>query len=196
MLQAPRDGDDHDLRSRAQRGVRHVTVFLAIGSISEEEALFFRGTLGPTLVQPTSTPWNIVEARAVCNRLPGGSRASRESCLLQFFHRLCYRFLQSTFPRERFRLCLVNNRPSRAQKMDPELDVGHLRPGVSDLRFMLPVLFSEGVRKGRISEERFVEVTSSAAAKTLGLYPERGVVRARTVDCVKCRAGGRAAPLS
>ena len=67
---------------------------------------------------------------------------------------------------------------TRAQKMDPELDVGHLRPGVSDLRFMLPVLFSEGVRKGRISEERFVEVTSSAAAKPRSFsspkrYPER-----------------------
>ena len=70
---------------------------------------------------------------------------------------------------------------TRAQKMDPELDVGHLRPGVSDLRFMLPVLFSEGVRKGRISEERFVEVTSSAAAKIFGLYPERGVVREGSV---------------
>ncbi len=70
---------------------------------------------------------------------------------------------------------------TRAQKMDPELDIGRLRPGVSDLRFMLPVLFSEGVRKGRISEERFVEVTSSAAAKTFGLYPERGVVREGSV---------------
>ena len=70
---------------------------------------------------------------------------------------------------------------TRAQKMDPELDVGHLRPGVSDLRFMLPVLFSEGVRKGRISQERFVEVTSSAAAKTFGLYPKRGVVREGSV---------------
>ena len=43
------------------------------------------------------------------------------------------------------------------------------------------VLFSEGVRKGRISEERFVEVTSTAAAKTFGLYPERGVVREGSV---------------
>ena len=70
---------------------------------------------------------------------------------------------------------------TRAQKMDPELDIGRLRPGVSDLRFMLPLLFSEGVRKGRISEERFVEVTSTAAAKTFGLYPERGVVREGSV---------------
>ncbi len=66
---------------------------------------------------------------------------------------------------------------TREQKLDPELDVGRLRPGVSDLRFMRPVLFSEGVRKGGISEERFVEATSTAAARTFGLYPERGTVR-------------------
>ncbi|HSF14970.1 MAG TPA: amidohydrolase family protein [Vicinamibacteria bacterium] len=65
---------------------------------------------------------------------------------------------------------------TRAQKMDPELDIGKLRPGVSDLRFMLPVLYSEGVRKGRLTAERFVEVTSTAAARTFGLFPERGTV--------------------
>jgi dihydropyrimidinase len=66
---------------------------------------------------------------------------------------------------------------TRAQKMDPELNVGRLRPGVSDLRFVRPVLFSEGVGKGRISAERYVEVTSTAAAKAFGLYPDRGVIR-------------------
>ena len=66
---------------------------------------------------------------------------------------------------------------TRAQKMAPERDVGNLRPGVSDLRFMLAVLYSEGVRRGRISVERFVEVVSTGAARTFGLYPERGVVR-------------------
>ena len=65
----------------------------------------------------------------------------------------------------------------RAQKMDPELNVGRLRPGVSDLRFVRPVLFSEGVRRGRISAERYVEVTSTAAARSFGLYPDRGVIR-------------------
>jgi dihydropyrimidinase len=70
---------------------------------------------------------------------------------------------------------------TRAQKMDRHLHVGRLRPGVSDLRFMLPVLYSEGVRKGRISQERFVEVTSRAAAKTFGLYPERGVLRENAI---------------
>jgi dihydropyrimidinase len=66
---------------------------------------------------------------------------------------------------------------TRAQKMDPELDIARLRPGVSDLRFVRPVLFSEGVRRGRISAERFVEVTSTAAARAFGLYPDRGVIR-------------------
>ena len=66
---------------------------------------------------------------------------------------------------------------TRAQKMDPALDVGRLRPGVSDLRFVRPVLFSEGVRKGRLSLERYVEVTATAAAKAFGLHPDRGVLR-------------------
>jgi dihydropyrimidinase len=66
---------------------------------------------------------------------------------------------------------------TREQKMDPELDVSRLRPGVSDLRYVRPVLFSEGVNKGRITAERFVEVTSTAPARAFGLYPERGVVR-------------------
>ncbi|MEQ8330433.1 MAG: amidohydrolase family protein [Longimicrobiales bacterium] len=66
---------------------------------------------------------------------------------------------------------------TRAQKMDPALHVGRLRPGVSDLRFVRPVLWSEGVARGRITEERFVEVTATAAARTFGLFPERGVIR-------------------
>jgi dihydropyrimidinase len=66
---------------------------------------------------------------------------------------------------------------TREQKLDPELDISRLRPGVSDLRFMLPVLYSEGVRRGRITAERFVELVSTAAARTFGLFPERGVVR-------------------
>ncbi|MDH3272230.1 MAG: amidohydrolase family protein [Gemmatimonadota bacterium] len=66
---------------------------------------------------------------------------------------------------------------TRAQKMDPQLDVGRLRPGVSDLRFVRPVLYSEGVAKGRLTPERYVEVTSTAAARAFGLYPDRGVLR-------------------
>ncbi len=66
---------------------------------------------------------------------------------------------------------------TRAQKLDPELDIDRLRPGVSDLRFVRPVLFSEGVQRGRMSLGRYVDVTSTAAAKAFGLYPDRGVIR-------------------
>ncbi len=65
---------------------------------------------------------------------------------------------------------------SREQKMNPSLDVENLRPGVPNLQEMLPVLFSEGVVTGRLSAERFVEITSSNPAKLFGLHPRKGTV--------------------
>jgi dihydropyrimidinase len=41
---------------------------------------------------------------------------------------------------------------------------------------MLPMLYSEGVRTGRISLGRFVEVISTNAAKLFGLYPRKGTI--------------------
>lgn len=38
------------------------------------------------------------------------------------------------------------------------------------------MLYSEGVLKGRLTLERFVQVTSTNAANLLGLYPQKGVV--------------------
>ncbi|HYM68470.1 MAG TPA: amidohydrolase family protein [bacterium] len=63
---------------------------------------------------------------------------------------------------------------SLAAKLDPTLSVAELRPGVENLETQLPLLYSEGVRAGRISLERFVEVTSTNAAKLFGLYPQKG----------------------
>jgi dihydropyrimidinase len=40
------------------------------------------------------------------------------------------------------------------------------------------MLYSEGVRRGRISLRRFVEVTSTNAARLFGLYPKKGAVAA------------------
>jgi dihydropyrimidinase len=70
---------------------------------------------------------------------------------------------------------------TRAQKLDPALTVTNLRPGVSDLQFMLPMYFSEGVGKRRLPVERFVATTSTNAARIFGLYPERGVIRERSL---------------
>jgi dihydropyrimidinase len=63
------------------------------------------------------------------------------------------------------------------QKLDPSLTFERHRPGVNNLQVMLPMLFSEGVRKGRISLERFVAVTSTNAARLFGLYPRKGTIR-------------------
>ena len=65
---------------------------------------------------------------------------------------------------------------SLAAKLDPALDVVNLRPGVENLQTMLPMLYSEGVRTGRISLSRFVEVTATNAAKLFGLYPRKGTL--------------------
>jgi dihydropyrimidinase len=49
--------------------------------------------------------------------------------------------------------------------------------GLPGLEFRMPILFSEGFMKKRISLSRFSEVTSTNAAKIFGLYPKKGVIR-------------------
>lgn len=65
---------------------------------------------------------------------------------------------------------------TREQKLDPELDIRNLRPGVANLQTMLPVFFSEGVVRRKLPLERFVAVTSTNAARLFGLYPRKGVI--------------------
>jgi dihydropyrimidinase len=63
-----------------------------------------------------------------------------------------------------------------AAKLDPALDVVTARQGVADLETLMPMLFSEGVTTGRISLDRFVELTSANAARLFGLYPRKGAI--------------------
>ena len=65
---------------------------------------------------------------------------------------------------------------TREQKLDPAQSVVQHRAGMSNLQVMLPMLYSEGVRDGRISLERFVEVTAGNPAKLFGLYPRKGAI--------------------
>ncbi len=62
------------------------------------------------------------------------------------------------------------------EKLDPTLTIQTARPGMSDLETLMPLLFSEGVRKGRLSLQRFVDVTSTNAAKLFGLFPRKGTI--------------------
>ena len=46
--------------------------------------------------------------------------------------------------------------------------------GIPGVETRLPVLFSEGVSKGRISLERFVALTATNHVRIYGLYPRKG----------------------
>jgi dihydropyrimidinase len=46
--------------------------------------------------------------------------------------------------------------------------------GLPGIELRVPLMFSEGVIKGRISPNRFVEIVSSAPARIMGLYPKKG----------------------
>ncbi|MGF1651332.1 MAG: dihydropyrimidinase [Hyphomicrobiaceae bacterium] len=68
-----------------------------------------------------------------------------------------------------------------------EDDAGKLRPqgrssfrwvpnGIPGVETRLPILFSEGVKKGRIDLNRFVALASTNHAKMYGLYPRKGTI--------------------
>lgn len=81
---------------------------------------------------------------------------------------------------------------TRELKMDPKLDIRHARPGVAELDTMLPLLYTEGVARGRISLERFVALTSTNAARLFGLYPRKGTIAVGSdADLVIWRTGER-----
>jgi len=48
--------------------------------------------------------------------------------------------------------------------------------GVPGIETRMPLLFSEGVGKGRLSVNEFVSLTSTNAAKIFGLYPRKGTI--------------------
>ena len=48
--------------------------------------------------------------------------------------------------------------------------------GVPSLELRLPILFSEGVRRGRITLERFVALTATNPARIYGLAPRKGTI--------------------
>jgi len=65
---------------------------------------------------------------------------------------------------------------TRAAKLAPGLTFDRIPPGVSNLETLLPMLYSEGVRKGRLTNARLAEVLSSAPARIAGMYPRKGAI--------------------
>jgi dihydropyrimidinase len=52
----------------------------------------------------------------------------------------------------------------------------HIPNGIPGLETRLPLLYSEGVLAGRITLQKFVELTSTNPAKAYGLHPRKGTI--------------------
>jgi dihydropyrimidinase len=57
-----------------------------------------------------------------------------------------------------------------------ELHFHKISPGLPGIETRLPLMFSEGVTKGRISLQEFVAITATNAAKLYGLHPRKGTI--------------------
>ncbi len=66
------------------------------------------------------------------------------------------------------------------QKRMGENDFSKIPNGAPGIEHRLELLFSEGVKKGRISLNKFVEVTSTYAAKIFGMFPKKGTIACGT----------------
>lgn len=62
------------------------------------------------------------------------------------------------------------------QKKLGEHDFSKIPNGHPAIENRMELLFSEGVNKGRISLNKFVEVSSTNAAKIFGMYPRKGTI--------------------
>ncbi|MCP5372964.1 MAG: dihydropyrimidinase [Hyphomicrobiales bacterium] len=57
-----------------------------------------------------------------------------------------------------------------------EVSFEHIPNGIPGLETRLPLLYSEGVLGGRLTVNRFVELTATNPAKLYGLYPRKGTI--------------------
>ena len=73
---------------------------------------------------------------------------------------------------------------SRADKMAPGLAFDKIPPGVSNLETLLPMLYSEGVRKKRITVERLVDLLATTPARIAGLRTKGQIAVGKDADLV------------
>jgi dihydropyrimidinase len=79
-----------------------------------------------------------------------------------------------------FHIFSSDHAPFRYQSSSGKMLKGDKTPfnwipnGVPGIETRLPILFSEGVKKGRISLNRFVELVATNPAKMYGLHPRKG----------------------
>jgi dihydropyrimidinase len=73
---------------------------------------------------------------------------------------------------------------TRARKLAPDLPFDKIPPGVSNLETMLPMLYSEGVRKERLSIERLVDLLATTPARIAGLASKGDIAVGKDADLV------------
>jgi dihydropyrimidinase len=72
----------------------------------------------------------------------------------------------------------------RAEKLAPNLSFDKIPPGVSNLETLLPMLYSEGVRKERLSIERLVDVLATRPARIAGMTTKGEIAAGMDADIV------------
>ncbi len=65
---------------------------------------------------------------------------------------------------------------TKEMKLDPAQTVADHNAGMSNLQLLRPMLWWDGVRRKRITQEQFVAVTATNPAKLFGLYPRKGTI--------------------
>jgi len=73
---------------------------------------------------------------------------------------------------------------TRAAKLAPGLAFDRVPPGVANLETLLPMLYSEGVRRGRLTVERMVDVLATSPARIAGLRGKGEIAVGNDADMV------------
>jgi dihydropyrimidinase len=82
---------------------------------------------------------------------------------------------------------------SLADKYRPGDTMDQVPKGVANLQALVSMLFSEGVRTGRLPLRRFVDLIATTPARIFGLFPDKGVIAIGSdadlciIDPVACR---------
>ncbi len=65
---------------------------------------------------------------------------------------------------------------TKADKMDPAVNIINNRSAGNYLQVNMPLLYSEGVRTKKLTLEQMVALTSTNPAKLFGVYPKKGAI--------------------
>src|SRR5690625_309495 len=66
---------------------------------------------------------------------------------------------------------------ARNEKVSASEDFTSVPYGAPGIEARMPILWSEGVAKGRINVEQFVEITATRPSKLFGLHPKKGAIK-------------------